>query len=114
MRPSPEPRTSGLLMRAMRWLHAAAIWLAIAGAGPFAMAAEPSGDSLPQVTGLRFGIDGARTRVVLAIDRRLSFGATVESDPERLVVTLPRLLWNPQPDPLGRPRGLARDHRFDA
>ena len=102
-------------MRVMRWLHALTICLAVTSIGPLAHGAEPSGDTLPQVTGLRFGVDGSRTRIVLAIDRRLSFGATVESRsrascrhaPAPAVATRSPIRWAAR-------AAWPADHRFDA
>jgi N-acetylmuramoyl-L-alanine amidase len=100
-------------MNAKRWLLliGAVVTLACSTLAPVRAASD--GDRLPQVTGLRFGIDKGRTRIVLDVDRKLAFTAAAEADPARLVIVLPPLLWNPQPSPLSSPRGLATGHRFE-
>jgi N-acetylmuramoyl-L-alanine amidase len=87
-----------------------ALLLALSGGRAVAIAAE-----VPQITGLRFGLQQwGRTRVVLDSDRKLAFNARAVADPWRLVIDLPEVVWNPQPGPLSQERGLARSHRFDA
>jgi N-acetylmuramoyl-L-alanine amidase len=78
-------------------------------------AAAALADGVPQITGLRFGLqEGGRTRIVLDSDRDLVFDARAMEEPWRLVIDLPQLVWNPQPGPQNRARGLARAHRFGA
>mgnify|MGYP002080203365 CR=1 FL=1 len=67
---------------------------------------------ITQVTGIRFGVQGSRTRVVVDADRPLSFRTRALGDPWRLVVDLPEVVWNPQPGPLSAVRGIARSQRF--
>ncbi|MFO1070070.1 MAG: N-acetylmuramoyl-L-alanine amidase [Geminicoccaceae bacterium] len=69
--------------------------------------------SMPQATGLRFGGDSARTRIVLEADRSFTYSLRTDAEPPRLLVELPQMLWNLQPDPLSRPRGLVRAQRLD-
>ena len=96
----------------MRWrcraaLLALACWLAAClqiGAG--------AAQDITQVTGIRFGVQGSRTRVVVDADRPLSFKTRALGDPWRLVVDLPEVVWNPQPGPLSKVRGIARSQRF--
>jgi N-acetylmuramoyl-L-alanine amidase len=71
--------------------------------------------SLPEVAGVRFGVDGRRTRVVIDIDQAVAFSATAENDAPRLVVDLPEVAWRPpRPIPSSRPDGLAKAYRHDA
>ena len=65
---------------------------------------------LPEATGLRFGENGNRTRIVVDFDRTVSFATKVESDPARLIVELGEVAWLLGGD-AGRPlRGLARGY----
>jgi N-acetylmuramoyl-L-alanine amidase len=63
---------------------------------------------LASITQIRFGIQGERTRVVVEADRPVAFRASAASDPWRLVVDLPEVLWRLEPGPLTEPRGLAK------
>jgi N-acetylmuramoyl-L-alanine amidase len=65
-----------------------------------------------QVTALRFAEENGRTRIVLESDRALRFSARAAAEPWRLVVDLPDVLWNPQPQTSNEPQGLATSHRF--
>ena len=86
--------------------------------GSLAIALLPwpsSAGSLPEVDGVRFGVDGRRTRVVIDLDRAVAFSATAENDPPRLVVDLPDVVWRPpRPDPSAQLDGLAKTYRHDA
>jgi N-acetylmuramoyl-L-alanine amidase len=79
-------------------------WTALAGAGVQA-AAAPAG-ATPEVTGLRYGVEGARTLVTLDLDRPVAFRTLVVPRPQRLVVDLPEVEWRPRPGGGGLPRGL--------
>ncbi|HMR31844.1 MAG TPA: N-acetylmuramoyl-L-alanine amidase [Geminicoccaceae bacterium] len=86
---------------------ALACWLASAVQVDIARA-----QTVTQVTGIRFGVQGSRTRVVIDADRPLSFGTRALDEPWRLVVDLPEVVWNPQPGPLSAVRGIASGQRF--
>lgn len=75
-----------------------------------ATAAEPT-PGPPAVTALRFGVDKARTRLVLEADRPLPFTASAVDDPPRLLVDLPALRWR-LPQPEAAPQGLVRAYRY--
>ncbi len=77
-------------------------------AAPAAFAAS----NLPEVRGIRFGVHGSRTRIVIDITHKVDFKARLLSHPPRAVVDLSEVRWRVARDPLGRPRGLARGHRF--
>lgn len=64
------------------------------------------------VSGLRFGINGPTTRVVLDLDRPLAYDVTAQRDPSRLVIDLAEVRWQLGPNTDTRPRGLARAHRY--
>jgi N-acetylmuramoyl-L-alanine amidase len=104
--PPPSPawptRLSSLALLLML-----AAWLALGLAVPPASAQQ-----ITQVTGLRFGVQGPRTRVVIEADRPLDFSTRAQGNPWRLVVDLPDVVWNPQPGPLSGVRGIARSQRF--
>lgn len=93
--------------RALGLLGALFVCLAAAIGAPGSVAQD-----ITQVTGIRFGLQGARTRVVIDADRRLDYQARVIGDPWRLVIDLPEVVWNPQPGPLSSVRGIARSQRF--
>ena len=64
----------------------------------------------PEASGLRFGENGARTRIVLDLDRKVSFATKLEADPDQLIVELDKVVWLLGAD-AGRPlRGLARGY----
>lgn len=67
---------------------------------------------MPEVSGLRFGLDDHRTRVVLDLDRVLRYQVDAQGDPDRLVVDLDEVQWRVEPGPDVRPRGLVRGHKY--
>lgn len=105
---SPLPgkgRTAWLC--AVMALCTAVVWLGVAiGSAPAAA------QDITQVTGIRFGTHGGRTRVVIDADRELQFATRALEDPWRLIVDLPEVVWNPQPGPLSKVRGIASSQRF--
>ncbi len=115
--PTPAHRRPARTGRAWRLAVALAMlaWLAAPSLPGWLVAAMPrpaAAQEVTQVTGIRFGIQGARTRVVIDADRPLGYATKVLGDPWRLVVDLPDVVWNPQPGPLSKVRGIARAHRF--
>ncbi len=66
----------------------------------------------PQVLGIRFGVHGPRTRIVMDMSRRVGFKVRALEVPPRLVVELPEVRWRVRPHPLARPRGLATAQRY--
>ncbi len=60
--------------------------------------------------GLRFGENGSITRIVVDFDRKVSFAARSESDPDRLVIDLGAVAWQLDGDAGRPPRGLARGY----
>ena len=65
-----------------------------------------------EAIGVRFGIQGDNTRIVLDLDQRIEFDVKVVQSPDQLIVELPHLRWRLQPSPLDQPRGLAVSKRF--
>ena len=81
---------------------------AAAGDRPRLADASQGAAAFAEVSGLRFGENGARTRIVLDLDRAVDFATTVSSDPAILRVALDGTEWRLGGD-AGRPlRGLAR------
>lgn len=76
----------------------------------FCGSVRADGDLL--VDGLRFGVHGPRTRIVIDSTGRYEFKARLLVDPPRLVVDMPEARFRIRPHPLGRPRGLATGHRY--
>ncbi len=74
--------------------------------------AAPAVDESAEVRGIRFGVHGSRTRVVIDITRRVDFKARLLDRPARLVVDLPEVRWPVEAEALERPRGLATGYRF--
>lgn len=72
--------------------------------------ARAGGDLL--VDGLRFGVHGPRTRIVIDSTGRYEFKARLLAAPPRLVIDMPEARFRIRPHPLGRPRGLATGHRY--
>lgn len=69
--------------------------------------------ALPQVSGLRFGFEEPRTRVVLDLGQPLSYRVAAQADPAQVVVDLGPVDWRLGDPAAIRPRGLARGHEFD-
>lgn len=93
-------RRAAVIAAALAQLLIAFAWMMPAnGAAAFA-----------EASGLRFGENGARTRIVLDLDRAVDFATTVSSDPANLTVALDGTEWRLGAD-AGRPlRGLARGY----
>lgn len=66
---------------------------------------------MPEASGLRFGVNGERTRIVIDLDRQVSFAVGQLEEPTRLVVDLDEVRWNLRPTADTRPRGMARAYR---
>ncbi len=69
--------------------------------------------SLPEVDGVRFGVDGRRTRVVIDLDQAVAFSARAVNDPPRLVVDLPEVIWRSRSNSSAQLDGLAKAYRYD-
>ena len=66
----------------------------------------------PDVTGVRTGQHGAKTRFVLDVGERIDYRVFLLADPYRVVIDLPELVWR-IPDDAGRVgRGLIRSFRY--
>jgi N-acetylmuramoyl-L-alanine amidase len=71
-----------------------------------------SANGLPLVSGVRFGLHGDRTRIVLQLDAPVDFATTALPDPPRLIIDLPEVRWRVQSGRLARPRGLVTGQRY--
>jgi N-acetylmuramoyl-L-alanine amidase len=67
--------------------------------------------ALPEISGMRFGVDEHRTRVALDLSEPLPYKVTAASDPNRLILDLGEVAWRVAASG-PRPRGLARGHTF--
>jgi N-acetylmuramoyl-L-alanine amidase len=92
--------------RSGRWWLPGGTWLAALLLLAFPALAEPV------VSGVRYGIDGPRTRLVLDLDRPVAFRVQSQSGPPRLILDLDEVRWRVSRDAEDRPRGLARAYRF--
>jgi N-acetylmuramoyl-L-alanine amidase len=61
---------------------------------------------VPEVSAVRFGVDGQRTQVILELDRPVSFRTLAVSEPLRLFIELPEVDWQLRHDLSTSPRGL--------
>ncbi|MCS6877081.1 MAG: N-acetylmuramoyl-L-alanine amidase [Geminicoccaceae bacterium] len=84
---------------------------AVCAAFPVCAGAPAQAGESRVLRAVRFGEEGRFTRIVLELDRAAVYRVALGREPPRLFVELPELLWQPRPDPLARPRGLARDIR---
>jgi N-acetylmuramoyl-L-alanine amidase len=95
----------------IRQLALALFWLALALAPALVLApggALAQARGAPDVVGVRFGVNGEVTRVVLDIDGPTRFATRVLTSPPRLVVELENVRWRVRDHPQGRPVGLVR------
>lgn len=77
------------------------------GLGPIHTAA-----AAPAVTGLRFGIDGHRTRIVIDLDQPIHYEVGTGQAPERLFLDLDQVAWRLPASVRVPPRGLAQRYAF--
>ena len=103
---SPQPSVAACVRACLLVAVIAQLWLLTA---PSLAQWRPDAAAV----GMRFGESGPRTRVVLDLDRSIRFDARVQTAPDRLVVDLGDVQWQPG-SPTGQLRGLARAHHFDA
>ena len=92
----------GLVLVAVLFLHA------------WTVAASAWAATFPEATGLRFGENGPRTRVVVDFDRPVAFDANITAKPARLVLDLENVVWRLPADAGRTLRGLVRGHAIDA
>lgn len=67
---------------------------------------------MPEVSGVRFGINAGKTRIVLDLNEPVAYSVQGLADPDRLIIDLEEVRWRLQPAVASRPRGIARAHRF--
>ena len=64
------------------------------------------------VTAIRFGVHGERTRIVIDVTESVDVHARAEVDPARVILDLPDVRWNLRASAGARPRGLATAVRY--
>ena len=82
----------------------------LVGAIIMLLAVDAYAGPLPEASGLRFGENGTRTRVVLDFDRAVTFVTRTETGPDRLVVEFGEVDWRIGDDARPPLRGLVRGH----
>lgn len=70
--------------------------------------------AMPNVSGVRFGTDGERTRVVIDVLPSVEVNARTVASPPRLVIDLPAVEWGLADGAQSRPRGYAKSFRYGA
>jgi len=98
-------------VQAVRWallgvLFAGTAW----AAGP--PATVPAADSFPVATAVRLGGDGAQTRFVMDLDRRIDLHVFTLADPYRLVLDIPQVTFQLPPRAGEAGQGLIKAFRF--
>jgi N-acetylmuramoyl-L-alanine amidase len=98
-------------VQAVRWALLGVLFAgtAMAAAAP---AAVPAPDSYPVATDARLGGDGAQTRFVMDLDRKIDFHAFTLADPYRLVLDIPQVTFQLPPHAGENGRGLVKAFRF--
>jgi len=104
----------GLVTMAVR--AASGVFLAVLLAGAASAAdrpmASPAADSYPIATGVRLGGDGADTRFVMDLSRKIELHAFTLADPYRVVVDIPEVIFKLPPKAGESGRGLIKAYRF--
>ncbi len=86
-------------------LAGAGLWAALAGVSALAQ-------SKPLVNDIRAADSGDKTRIVLTLDRAVSFTVFPLADPYRVVIDLPEVGWQLPPQPLPANVGLIEKLRY--
>lgn len=83
-------------------------------AGAWAIASVPAVEAQPKplVSDIRAADSGDKTRIVLALDRAVSFTVFPLADPYRVVIDLPEVGWQLPPQPLPSNVGLVDKLRY--
>ncbi len=71
-----------------------------------------SSSNTPQVTGVRIGVHGMRTRIVLDLDQKVAFNYFTLPEPYRVVLNLPEVGWNLNIKTLPKKKGLLKRMRY--
>lgn len=79
------------------------------GTVPMTAAAQTA---VPQVLDVRVGLHGARTRVVLDLDRAVKFDVFTLPEPYRVVLNLPEVAWKLNPGTLPENKGMLSRLRY--
>lgn len=74
--------------------------------------AETAPAADPAVTGVRLGVNGGKTRVVLDVTKGVPYSAFLLENPYRLVIDLPELDWSVAGDATAAERGVVKGLRY--
>ncbi len=72
----------------------------------------PQKTKLPKIMGVRVGVRGTRTRIVLDMDQKLAFDFFTLPAPYRVVLNLPEVSWNLDVNALPKQKGLLTRLRY--
>ena len=100
-----------MTVRAVRWAFLGVIFAGAAAAAD-RLAAVPASDSLPVVTDARLGGDEAQTRFVMDLNRKIDLHAFTLSDPYRVVLDIPQVIFQLPAKTGETGRGLIKAFRF--
>lgn len=78
----------------------------------FVFAAAGSALAEPAVTGVRIGVSGERTRVVLELTERIDFTLFSLADPYRVVLDFPHVVWRAPVDGAAQRGGIVSGLRY--
>jgi len=98
-------------VQAVRWAFLGVFFAATALAAA-APATVPVPDSYPLATDVRLGGDGAQTRFVMDLDRKIDLHVFTLADPYRLVLDTPQVTFQLPPHAGENGRGLIKAFRF--
>src|SRR5579863_1866596 len=98
-------------VQAVRWAFLGGFFAATALAAA-APATVPVPDSYPLATDVRLGGDGAQTRFVMDLDRKIDLHVFTLADPYRLVLDIPQVTFQLPPRAGEGGQGLIKAFRF--
>jgi len=98
-------------VQAVRWALLGTLFAgtAVAAAAP---ATVPASDSFPVATDARLGGDGAQTRFVMDLDRKIDLHVFTLTNPYRVVLDIPQITFQLPPQAGEQGRGLIKAFRF--
>ena len=106
-----------LKTRGKTWLLALFALVALgfvqaAGVGAAQAQAQVQGGAQANVSAVRVGLHGERTRIVLDLDRAVKFDVFTLPDPYRVVLNLPEVAWSIDPGSLPENKGTLSRMRY--
>jgi len=87
-------------------------WLVLVLAAGSLFSGAPAMSAEPEVSGLRLGENGERTRFVIDVDRRVEAEIFTLAEPDRLVIDLPKVAFELEGQGIGEGRGLVGRFRY--